>query len=205
MLQGLQPDILPIAMMLCQDPTAAVRSAVAKQMGRVVCALWPFQQAKQGSSITQAADANQEDESSQLANGVRDISLHQAEDLHQRTQDSDMQKEIVRCVHSLVSQDAYQLRQQFVEVCYHVAKACCELQMTVFRTHFMPAMLILSQDHIANVRLALARVLSLLRSSELADLPEVLGTLDVLARDKDPDVVNCVKQPPCHKIEPDIC
>jgi len=204
MLQGLQPDILPIAMMLCQDPTAAVRSAVAKQMGRVVCALWPYQQAKQGSSATQAADVHKEDESSQLANGVGDMSLHQTEELHQHTQDSDMRKEIVRCVHSLASQNAYQLRQQFVEVCYHLAKACCELQMTVFRTHFMPAMLILSQDHIANVRLALARALSLLRSSELADLPEVLGTLDVLARDKDSDVVNCIKQQPSHKVEPDI-
>ncbi len=199
-LQGLQPDILPIAMMLCQDPTAAVRSAVAKQMGRVVCELW----SKPGSSKQSREDADLHVSPDQLANHISDMSVEQTEDPSQRNEDSDMQTEIVHLIQSLASQDAYQLRQQFVEVCYHIAEVCCEVHMntSTFQSHFMPTMLKMAQDQVANVRLTLARALNQLSTGVLTGLPEVLGTLDSLARDADPDVANCVTQQHSHKIVP---
>ena len=56
-------------------------------------------------------------------------------------------------------------------------------------------MLTLAHDKVANVRLALARALSELSRTVLTNLPEVLRALNVLARDEDPDVVNCVMKP----------
>ena len=188
-------------MLLCQDPTAAVRSALAKQMGHVVCALWSFQQTKQDSSPRQVADSDTEDTSEQLAISIGEMSIQQTED-NQQHQKTDMQAEVVRLVHTLATQDAFQLRQQFVEVCYHIA--CCEVQTSIFRTYFMSAMLSLAQDQVANVRLALARALNLLHTSKLADVPEVLSTLDMLAHDEDSDVASCVTQHQPHKVEPDI-
>lgn len=171
-------------------------------MGHVVCALWSFQQTKQGNSPRQAAGSNTEDTSEQLAISIGEMSIQQTEDDQQHHHETDMQADVVRLVHTLASQDAFQLRQQFVEVCYHIA--CCEVQTSIFRTYFMSAMLSLAQDQVANVRLALARALNLLHTSKLADAPEVLSTLDVLAHDEDSDVASCVTQRQPHKVEPDI-
>ena len=184
MLQGLQPDILSVAMMLCQDPTAAVRSAVAKQMGQVVCKLWQYQQVQQQADTAHGASVHVHDAPDNLVKEMNSISLTQDEA-------NDMQQEIVTSLQSLGSQDAYQIRQQYVEVCYHVAIACrtSDIQIDLFQRYLMQTMLELAQDKVANVRLAVARALSNL--TELAQLPEVIGVLDMLKRDSDADVASC--------------
>ena len=179
-------------MTLCHDPTAAVRSAVAKQMGRVICELWSFEQPKPSSLRLPGFVQNAESE--QLAKGISNLSLQQSVDSGQHSQDSKMHADIIQMIQSLASQGDYQLRQQFVEICFDLAETCHGLQMNVFQEHFMTTMLTLAQDHVANVRLTLARALSHLSKSILTDLPEVLGTLDSLARDNDPDVANCVTE-----------
>ena len=184
MLQGLQPDILPVAMMLCQDPTAAVRSAVAKQMGQVVCKLWLFTQHQQQADRAHGNSIDVSNGSDEMVHQMSSMSVTE-------TPENPMQQEIVRSLHSLASSDAYQMRQQYVEVSYHIAAACesVEVQKTLFRQHFMQTMLELAHDRIANVRLAVARAVSNL--TELAQLPEVLGVLDMLERDDDLDVASC--------------
>lgn len=164
-------------MMLCQDPTAAVRSAVARQMGHVVCNLWSYHQQKQ-----HAATAKHRDSGDELANDLDSMSLTDSPD--------DPMQHIVQSIKSLATMDAYQLRQQYVKVSYHVAIACrsSDLQTNLFQQHFLQTLLELAHDKVANVRLAVAQALTNL--IELAQLPEVIGVLDMLERDSDLDVVN---------------
>lgn len=188
-LQGLQPDILSVGMMLCQDPTAAVRSAVARQMGHVVCNLWSYYQQKQ-----HAATAKQRDDpGNELANDLDSMSLTESPD--------DPMQHIVQSIKSLATMDAYQLRQQYVKVSYHVALACRsgELQMNLFEQHFLRTLLELAHDKVANVRLAVAQALTIL--IELAQLPEVIGVLDMLESDSDLDVVNSIKTNKAKSVE----
>lgn len=227
--QGLEPDILSVAMMLCQDPTAAVRSAVAKQMGHVVCKLWIYGQAQQHTDTGQSGNAKDHGRSSlQEQKHIHTAQTEQASDFstlnpqmyqHADTGKTDsednqgqsdelanemsilsinedgvniMQQEIVHSLRSLASQDAYQLRQQYVEVCHHIAIACklSAGKQNVFQQYFMQPMLELAQDKVDNVRLAVARALNNL--TELAQLPEVIGVLDMLERDTDPDVASYI-------------
>lgn len=171
-------------MMLCQDPTAAVRSAVAKQMGQVVCKLWQYQQMQQHMDTPHDASVDLDAASDDLAKEMNNMSVTQGAA-------NDMQQELVTSLQSLATQDAYQIRQQYVEVCYHVAIACrtSDVQTDLFQKHLLQTMLGLAQDKVANVRLAVARALSNL--TELAQLPEVIGVLDMLKRDSDADVASC--------------
>ena len=180
-------------MMLCQDPTAAVRSAVAKQMGLVVCKLWMYQPSKQQLATAQAEHAESLDKSDdeELASGLGRLSI--ADDANQL---NPMQHEIIQSLQSLAMQAVCQLRQQYVEVCYHVATAChsSASHAGLFQQHFMPKMLKLAQDQVANVRLAVARELSSL--PELQETPEVISVLDMLKHDTDLDVVGCITPNP---------
>ena len=167
-------------MMLCQDPTAAVRSAVAKQMGRVVCSLWSyFQQSQHATTVNQI-----DDHADELADELDSMSVTESPDnpMHQ----------IVHSIQSLATNDAYQLRQQYVKISYHVAIACksCQSQSSLFQRYFLQTLLKLSHDKVANVRLAVARALTNL--TELAQLPEVIGVLDMLERDSDLDVADSI-------------
>lgn len=179
-LQGLQPDILSVAMMLCQDPTAAVRSAVARQMGHAVCNLWSYhQQSQHATTVNQIDDRDDE-----LASEFDSMSMTEGPD--------NPMQQIVHSIQSLATKDAYQFRQQYVKVSYHIAIACksCESQTNLFQQHFLQTLLELSHDKVANVRLAVARALTNL--TELAQLPEVIGVLDMLERDSDLDVATFI-------------
>lgn len=167
-------------MMLCQDPTAAVRSAAAKQMGHVVCKLWSCHQQSQHATTVNQIDDHDDELASELdsmsVTGRPDNPVHQ----------------IVHSIQSLATKDAYQLRQQYVRISYYVAIACksCELQTSLFQQYFLQTLLELSHDKVANVRLAVARALTIM--TELAQLPEVIGVLDMLERDGDLDVANSI-------------
>lgn len=52
-----------------------------------------------------------------------------------------------------------------MEICFDLAESCHDLSMNVFQKHYMNTMLTLAQDHVANVRLTLARALSRLSKS----------------------------------------
>lgn len=164
--------------MLCQDPTAAVRSAAAKQMGHVVCSLWSYhQQTQHASTVNQIDDLDDE-----LASELDSMSVTEGPD--------NSMHEIVHSIQSLATKDAYQLRQQYVRISYYVAIACkcCESQISLFKQYFLQTLLQLSHDKVPNVRLAVARALT--NMTELAQLPEVIGVLDMLERDSDLDVAN---------------
>ncbi|KAL3137768.1 hypothetical protein ABBQ38_005030 [Trebouxia sp. C0009 RCD-2024] len=181
-LQGLQPDILSVAMMLCQDDTAAVRSAVARQMGHVVCNLWSYHQTRQG-TITPEKQVDQTTGNvNQLAEDLSSMSMTEGAD--------NPMQQIIHAVQSLAAQDAFQLRQQYVKVCYYVAIACRSFEpcTNLFQQYFLQTLLQLAHDKVANVRLGLAQALSKL--TELAQLPEVIGVTDMLERDSDLDVAS---------------
>ena len=186
LMQGLQPDIPSVAMMLCQDPTAAVRSAVARQMGHVVCNLWSYHHTTP--HITTAGQqVNQTDGNvKELAEDLSSMTMTVAEGA-----DNPMQR-LVQAIQSLAAHDAFQLRQQYVEVCYYVAIACRSFEpcTDLFQQHFLQTLLQLAHDKVANVRLGVARALSKL--TELAQLPEVIGVADMLERDSDPDVASSI-------------
>lgn len=179
-LQGLQPDILSVAMMLCQDDTAAVRSAVARQMGHVVCNLWSYHLTRQG-TITPEKQVNQtKGNVNQLAEDLSSMSMTEGAD--------NPMQQIVHAVQSLAAQDAFQLRQQYVKVCYYVAIASRSFEpcTNLFQQYFLQTLLQLAHDKVANVRLGVSQALSKL--TELAQLPEVIGVTDMLERDSDLDV-----------------
>lgn len=192
-MQGLQPDILSVAMMLCQDPTAAVRSAVARQMGHVVCNLRSYQQARQHMTTAEKQVDQTGGDVNELANDMSSMSMTEGADT--------AMQQVVQSIQSLAAQDAFQLRQQFVKVCYHVAVACrsYESQTNLFQQHFLQTLLQLAHDKIANVRLAVAR--ALIELTELAQLPEVIGVVDMLERDSDLDVASSIAARNVNRVE----
>ena len=173
---------MSVAMMLCQDPTAAVRAAVARQMGNVVCNLWSYHLTRQHAAPAQVNQRGSYD--NELVDGLSSMSMTEGAD--------NPMQQIVHSIRSLAVQDAYQLRQQFVKVCYQIAIACKarDSQTGLFQEHFMQTLLELAHDKVANVRLAVAQALSNL--TEVAQLPEVIGVLDMLERDNDLDVANSI-------------
>ena len=196
-LQGLQGDILPVAMLLCKDLTAAVRSAVAKQMGLVVFQLWTSQDNKQTSSSLPSNTTLRQDQATSLASDISNLLVHEQSRHEQQNGSTDMltdvQSELVRAVQTLASEHEHQIRQQYIEVCFHIANAVNDLPSDVFQSNFLQPMLSLVHDKVANVRLALARALATLSKDILADLPEVTGALACLARDGDLDVAAYVR------------
>lgn len=196
-LQGLQGDILPIAILLCKDPTAAVRSAVAKQMGLVVFQLWSGQNDKQSASSTSSDTTLAQDQATELANDISNLSVQNQSRPEQQNGSTDVltdvQSDLVRAVQTLAAENEHQTRQQYIEVCFHVANAVNDVPSDVFQSNFLQPMLSLVHDKVANVRLALARALASLSKDVLAELPEVTGALDCLARDEDVDVAAYVK------------
>ena len=167
-------------MMLCQDATAAVRSAVAKQMGHVVCNLWSYYQQNQHATTVNQTDGDDDE----LANDF--------DSLHVTDSPGNPMLQVVHSIQSLATKDAYQLRQQYAKISYHVAIACksFESHRSLFQQYFLHSLLELSHDKVANVRLAVARALADL--TELAKLPEVIGVMDMLERDSDLDVANFI-------------
>lgn len=158
-------------------------------MGHVVCNLWSYYQQRQHAATVKHRD----DPGDELENDFHSMSVTEDPD--------DPMQHIVQSIKSLATMDAYQLRQQYVKVSYHVAIACRsdDLQTNLFQQDFLQTLLELAHDKVANVRLAVAQALTNL--IELAQLPEVIGVLDMLERDSDLDVVNSVNTNKAKSVE----
>lgn len=185
-LQELQEEVLPVALSLSHDSTAAVRASVAGQMGIVVQALW----FSCGPSQLDATPNNLDNETPQ------DVSSPQEQTRLQSTKQSDqmtkMQSEVVLALHGLAQDESFQTRQQFIEICYHLACVSDHFAASVFRTHLLPLMLQLANDPVSNVRLTLARLLTQLSGETCSQQLQLTSTLDALRHDSDQDVVSCL-------------
>lgn len=173
--------MLPVALDLSRDSTAAVRVAVAGQMGILVQALWY--------SCSTQQNAVCDGPSTTLA---LPETLTPSEELRQHSEQSNQmtaaQLQMMHELHSLARDESFQMRQQFVEICYHLATVSDHFAVSVFRTHFLPSMLELANDSVSNVRLTLARVLNKLKSQDCSE--QLSFTLKRLSHDTDIDVSN---------------
>ena len=182
--QALREEVLPVALDLSRDSTAAVRMAVAAQMGTLVQSLW-----YSCCSTQQDAVCNAPSTTSGLPETLIPSEQTQQPSSEQSNQMTSAQSQVVHELQSLAQDTSFQIRQQFVEICYYLAIVSDHFAVSVFRTHFLPSMVRLACDSVSNVRLTLARVLSRLRSQHCSE--QLSSTLETLSHDANMDVSNC--------------
>lgn len=180
--------MLPFALCLCRDDTAAVRTAAAAQMGHLVQTLWGDSQAdKEAASCQDSSIPANDRKGTPTEHEQQKSGVSTSQPQGQMTQ---LQSQIVHQLRALSEDDSFQMRQQYIEICHHLATVSDAFPVTVFQTHFLPSMLQLSSDQVSNVRLALARILSQLKHSAGGQSPQVAGALEELSHDTDKDVAS---------------
>lgn len=175
--------VLPVVLSLSHDSTAAVRAAVASQMGIVVKVLWQ--------NVDKPQEGITSDNACHSLLGV-EVTNPPAAMPQQADEPTQRQLQVVLALQGLAQNDSSQMRQQYIHICYYVASVSDGLAATVFQTYFLPAMLQLASDTISNVRLLLARVLTRLKHEHYLHFQQLAPTMDILSRDTEQDVASCI-------------
>jgi len=100
-------------------------------------------------------------------------------------EDSSMRQEFQRQIVSMATHPSCFRRQLFLVICNSLVY---QLDNSFFETTFLPKILALQNDHVANVRIGLSQLLQRLSTTQWSKHADVINTIQALNMDKDRDV-----------------